>query len=261
LAFLGGPHLTGRKADLEMTPPIGKNSALFLDIDGTLLDMARTPDAVVVPADLVAALSRLQRVLDGALAFVSGRSLEAIDRLFAPLGASAIGCHGAEVRGADGKLELLAAPISEPVRLFFEGLVARHDGTVLEDKKYALALHYRLAPEARPLLEEAVAQAADFLSAQKVVAQNGKAVIDIKPQGVDKGVGVRALLRAAPFRGRIPLFGGDDTTDMDVFHILPELGGRGFSVGRSFEGVEYHFSSPLAVRQWLCDLAIQASLA
>ncbi|MGH6827385.1 MAG: trehalose-phosphatase [Rhizomicrobium sp.] len=238
-----------------MAPLVDRNSALFLDIDGTLLDLARTPEQVVVPSDLADTLARLRAALDGALAFVSGRSLAAIDGLFAR--SAAVGCHGAEVRGRDGTVKLLSAPMPQAVRSFFKDLVARHPGTALEDKTYALALHYRLAPEAKPALEEAMAQAAQLLAAQKVTVQNGKAVFDVKPRGIDKGVGVRALMSEAPFLGRVPVFGGDDTTDLDVFRILPEFGGRGFSVGRSFDGVAYHFPSPRAVREWLGGPAVQ----
>jgi trehalose 6-phosphate phosphatase len=238
-----------------MMPPVDKNSALFLDIDGTLLDMARTPEAVTVPDGLRAALETLQDALKGALAFVSGRSLAAIDRLFAPLKCPAIGCHGAELRGADGKVRTLAGPMPAPVRDLLQRLVESHPGTLLEDKVYTLALHYRLAPEALPALEAALKDHQALFEAEKVVLQQGKAVIEAKPLGIDKGVGLRALLGEPPFQGRMPVFGGDDTTDMDVFQILPQLGGKSFSVGRRFEGVDYHFASPRAVRQWLGHLA------
>src|SRR5580692_11073829 len=136
-----------------MTPPINGNSALFLDIDGTLLDIARTPDAVVVPAELKHSLGKLREELRGALAFVSGRSLSAIDLLFAPLSTAAIGCHGVEVRGFDGKVRALAPPIPDTVRKLFQRLAKTHPGVLLEDKLYALTLHYRLAPEARSSLK------------------------------------------------------------------------------------------------------------
>ena len=244
-----------------MTPPVRKNSALFLDIDGTLLDMARTPDAVIVPAELGLTLVRLYDGLDGALAFVSGRSLAGIDRLFAPLRTAAIGCHGVEVRGHDGNVRALADPIPNSVRAMFQGLAGSHPGTLLEDKVYTLSLHYRLAPEAREALEAAMEKHAPIFAAEKVVIQHGKSVIDAKPLGVDKGVGLRALMRQPPFRDRMPIFGGDDTTDLDVFQILPELGGRGFSVGRAFDGVDFAFGSPRAVRDWLSHLAEQGLAA
>lgn len=238
-----------------MTPPVKKNSALFLDIDGTLLDMARTPESVVVPVELRLTLLRLHDALEGALAFVSGRSLAAIDQLFMPLRTAAVGCHGAEMRGADGALQLLSDPVPDPVRAIFRELTESHPGTLLEDKTYALSLHYRLAPEAKASLEAAMEKHAPLFAGENVAIQHGKSVIDARMRGIDKGAGVRALMRQQPFRDRAPVFGGDDTTDMDVFHILPELGGHGFSVGRSFKGVDYEFSSPRAVRQWLNRLA------
>jgi trehalose 6-phosphate phosphatase len=143
------------------------------------------------------------------------------------------------------------------VRALLQELVDAHPGTVLEDKIYTIALHYRLAPEARPALEAALQDYHVLFATEKVTLQEGKAVIEAKPLGIDKGVGVRALLSEPPFKGRVPVFGGDDTTDMDVFQILPELGGTSFSVGRRFDGVDYHFPSPLAVRQWLTQLAEQ----
>jgi len=238
-----------------MTPPVNGNSALFLDIDGTLLDIARTPDAVIVPVELKNSLEKLHDELQGALAFVSGRSLAAIDNLFAPLMTAAIGCHGAEVRGVDGRVQALAPPLPGWVVELFRGLAQSHSGVLLEDKRYVLSLHYRLAPEARTVLHEALEREKNRLAAANVTLLEGKAVIDARPAGIDKGVGVRALMQQKPFRGRRLLFGGDDTTDLDVFQILPEIGGSGFSVGKSFPGVAHVFASPRAVRAWLNRLA------
>jgi trehalose 6-phosphate phosphatase len=239
------------------TPPVKENSALLLDIDGTILDMARAPDAVVVPDDLKSTLSRLADELRGAVAFVSGRSLATIDRLFAPLSLATIGCHGAEVRGVDGIARAQTGPLSDTVRSLFRKLAEDHPGVLLEDKIYALALHYRLAPEAKPVLDAEMEKHQALFIAENVFIQHGKAVIDARPVGIDKGVGVRALADQKPFRGRRLVFGGDDTTDLDVFRILPELGGRGFSVGRKFPGVDFVFPNPRAVRQWLAGLAQQ----
>jgi trehalose 6-phosphate phosphatase len=238
-----------------MTPPVNGQSALFLDIDGTLLDLAHRPDAVVVPQDLQRALVLLHAELDGALAFVSGRSLIAIDRLFGPLRTAAIGCHGAEVRSADGRVRALCGPMANTVRSLFHDLAQRHPGVVLEDKLFTLALHYRLAPEAKPDLAAALEAHADLLADESIVLMEGKSVIEARAAGIDKGVGLRALISEKPFAGRGALFGGDDTTDLDVFRILPEIGGMGFSVGRRFPGVDHVFASPRAVRQWLTRLA------
>ena len=237
-----------------MMPPVSSNTALFLDIDGTLLDLARTPDRVHVPAELCRALERLAAQLHGALAFVSGRSLESIDRLFAPFRPAAIGAHGGEIRGTDGQVTRIA-PLTDAVRNIFTGLAENIPGLLLEDKKVALALHYRLAPEAAPVLKAAMEKHARLFEAEKIHILYGKAVIEARPVGIDKGTAVQKLARQKPFKGRAILFGGDDTTDMDVFRILPLLGGRGFSVGRHFPGAEHVFPTPRAVRQWLIQAA------
>src|SRR5690242_15262614 len=218
-----------------MMPPVGDNTALFLDIDGTLLDLAQTPDRVKVPRDLIKALERLSQHLSGALAFVSGRSLEGIDRLFAPFKPAAIGAHGAEIRGADGQV-VRSQALSAKVVGVFRGLADNVPGLLLEDKRCALALHYRLAPEAQPVLVSAMEKQARLFEAEKVRILHGKAVIEALPLGVNKGTAVLELAKQKPFAGRAILFGGDDTTDMDVFRVLPQLGGRGFSVGRHFPG-------------------------
>ena len=237
-----------------MMPPVSGNTALFLDIDGTLLDVARTPDRVKVPQDLQTALERLARKLSGAFAFVSGRSLENIDRLFSPFKPAAIGAHGGEIRGADGTVTRVP-PLSIAVRQVFTGLADNIPGLLLEDKTCALALHYRLAPEARPVLISAMQKHARLFEAEKVHILHGKAVIEARPLGVDKGTAVAMLARQRPFAGRVILFGGDDATDLDVFRVLPDLGGHGFSVGRRFPGAAHVFESPRAVRQWLTRAA------
>ena len=234
-----------------MIPSVTDNSALFLDIDGTILDMARTPEAVVVPPELPAALERLRDRLDGALALVSGRSLALIDTLFLPFRPAAVGCHGAEVRGAQGRVTELAPPIPDTVRALFRELAGLYPGLLLEDKVHALALHYRQAPQAWPELEAIMERNQTLFRAEQVSILHGKAVIDARPVGVDKGAGVRALMATTPFAGRIPLFGGDDTTDLDVFRVLPQLGGEGFSVGKRFPGARYLFDNPASVRHWL----------
>jgi trehalose 6-phosphate phosphatase len=237
-----------------MMPPVSENTALFLDIDGTLLDLARTPDRVKVPRDLLKALEQLSHALSGAFAFVSGRSLESVDKLFSPFKPAAIGAHGGEIRGLDGQVARSSA-LPDSIREVFTGLAENIPGLLLEDKKCALALHYRLAPEARPVLTSAMEKHARLFESEKIHILHGKAVIEARPLGVDKGTAVVALARQKPFAGRAILFGGDDTTDLDVFRILPDLGGRGFSVGRHFPGAEHVFESPRAVRQWLTRTA------
>ena len=233
-----------------MIPPVSGNTALFLDIDGTLLDMARTPDQVKVPGELLHSLEKLSDQLHGAVAFVSGRSLDDIDRLFAPFRPAAIGTHGGEIRSLQGDITRIA-PLPDSIREIFTGLAEYIPGLLLEDKKCALALHYRLAPEAEPVLRSVMEKHAALFAAEKTHVLHGKAVIEARPLGIDKGSAVLKLAKQKPFKGRAVLFGGDDTTDMDVFRILPKLGGRGFSVGKRFAGAEHVFETPHAVRQWL----------
>ena len=242
-----------------MMPPVSGNTALFLDIDGTLLDLARTPDRVKVPRELLRSLEKLSRQLSGALAFVSGRSLASIDHLFTPFRPAAIGAHGGEIRGVDGAVSR-SQPLPDSVREIFTGLAENIPGLLLEDKKCALSLHYRLAPEAQPVLATAMEKHARLFETEKVQILEGKAVLEARPLGIDKGTAVAALAKQEPFAGRTILFGGDDTTDLDVFRILPALGGRGFSVGRHFPGAEHVFPTPRAVRQWLTQAA-QAGVA
>jgi trehalose 6-phosphate phosphatase len=237
-----------------MMPPVSENTALLLDIDGTLLDLARSPDRVKVPGELQRALEKLTRELHGAVAFVSGRSLESIDKLFAPFRPAAIGAHGGEIRSVTGEVTRIA-PLPDSVREIFAGLADHVPGLLLEDKKCALALHYRLAPEAQPVLTAAMEKHAKLFEAEKIHILHGKAVIEARPLGIDKGSAVLKLARQKPFKGRTVLFGGDDTTDLDVFRILPKLGGRGFSVGKRFPGAEHVFDTPRAVRQWLMRVA------
>ena len=237
-----------------MMPPVSGNTALFLDIDGTLLDLARTPDRVRVPGELLRALEKLTHQLHGALAFVSGRSLENIDQLFAPFHPAAIGTHGGEIRSVKGDVTRIA-PLPDSVREVFTGLAEHVPGLLLEDKKCAMALHYRLAPETKPVLDSAMEKHAALFAAENIHILHGKAVIEARPRGIDKGSAVLKLARQKPFKGRTVLFGGDYTTDLDVFRILPRLGGRGFSVGRRFPGAEHVFETPRAVRQWLARLA------
>jgi trehalose 6-phosphate phosphatase len=149
----------------------------------------------------------------------------------------------------------LASPIANPVRALFRGLAKSHPGVLLEDKIYTLALHYRLAPQARQSLIAALGKEAGLLAAEAIAVVEGKAVVEARHAGIDKGVGLRSLIARKPFAGRRVLFGGDDITDLDVFRMLPDIGGIGFSVGRQVPGVEYVFASPGAVRQWLARLA------
>jgi trehalose 6-phosphate phosphatase len=237
--------------------------ALLLDIDGTLLDLARTPREVWVPPGLAVTLHALHERTKGALALVSGRSLNDIDLIFAPDRFPGVGGHGAEMRlSTDGEAVATHAPPLDPELKRRLAAIARlSPGILLEDKGYSLALHYRLAPHAEKAIYEAVSLIRADLPNASIEVLPGKCVCEIKQAGFDKATGVRELIKHAPFRGRRPIFIGDDVTDESVFAIMPDLDGLAFSVGRHAIGVTGHFEEPSDVRAWLKRLIDGEALA
>jgi trehalose 6-phosphate phosphatase len=228
-----------------------ERSSLLLDIDGTLLDIAPTPESVRVPSHLLRAIETLATKLDGAVAFISGRTVSTIDTLFAPARLAAVGCHGAEIRTAPNAEVLNAPPLAENVRAAVAEIAAAAPGTLLEDKGYTLAVHFRAVPEAGGAVLRALMERRAILMAQDLSILRGRDVIEIKPRWFNKGTGLTHLMQHKPFAGRTPVFLGDDTTDEDVFRVLPDFDGIGFSVGRRIEGASHMFESPRAVRDWL----------
>ena len=232
-----------------------RTSALLLDIDGTLLDIAPTPESVSVPPELIRAIDTIYKRSSGAVAFVSGRQIEAMDRLFAPLILPAIGCHGGEIRAQTNAAVQRQAPLPESIRKWISDIVVKTRGVRLEDKGLSLALHFRSVPEAGPVLRRALERERALLASADLALLGGKAVIEIKPNWFNKGTGVADLLRHKPFSNRTPIFIGDDETDEDVIHLLQELGGTGYGVGRDLPGTVFTFESPSQVRSWLGTLA------
>jgi trehalose 6-phosphate phosphatase len=231
-----------------------RHIAILLDVDGTILDIAPSPGEVHVPASLQRALAVLSERVGGALALVSGRALADVDRIFAPLRLPAIGGHGAELRSAAGSdAERRAAPLDAGLRAALERLAAAHPGTTIEDKGYSIALHYRLVPELERNLVREVQRACEPYRTIELLT--GKAVIEVKQAGVNKGTAVRELMHHLPFRGRTPIFVGDDVTDEDAFAVMPEFGGRAISVGRAVPGISEVIASPVEVRRWLENLS------
>jgi trehalose 6-phosphate phosphatase len=230
--------------------------AVLLDIDGTLLDLAPTPREVWVPPGLAETLLRLRDKTSGALALVSGRSLNDIDLIFAPERFPAIGGHGAEMRiSIDSEAVAIHAPPMDPeLKRRLAAIAKLSPGILLEDKGYSLALHYRLAPHAEKAIYEAVSLIRSEVPDAPIEVLPGKCVCEIKQSGFDKATAVRELMAHEPFRGRRPIFIGDDVTDESVFAIMPELAGLAFSVGRRAEGVAGHFDEPRDVRAWLARL-------
>jgi trehalose 6-phosphate phosphatase len=237
-----------------LNPDLHK-SALLLDVDGTIVDIASRPDAVRVPASLRDALARLIAATDGAVALVSGRMIADLDHLFAPLRLALVGGHGAELRLFDGGKERSRAAQQLDAELRRQLKALARDGVVAEDKGISVALHYRQAPSQAKPLRAAVDNLCARSWSTPIEILPGKAVIEIKVAGFNKGSGVRELMRHAPFTGRRPIFIGDDTTDETVFAIMPELDGTAFSVGRDVAGVAGHFATPASVRAWLDRIA------
>jgi trehalose 6-phosphate phosphatase len=223
-------------------------------VDGTILDIAPTPEAVRVPATLVSTLGRLQRQTAGAVALVSGREIATLDRLFAPLVLAAIGCHGAEWRpGSDRPIGVRRSPLTGEIRRMSREIVVDQPRIRIEDKGYTIAFHYRGAPERKALLEERLRRL--VASSPELDLLYGKSVIELKARDFDKGEAISELMQCSTFAHRRAVFLGDDTTDQDAFAVVRELGGIGISVGRWFPDAELMLPNPRAARLWLARLA------
>ena len=231
--------------------------ALFLDVDGTLVEIAREPGAVHVPERLCQILADLEQALDGALALVSGRSLEQLDRLFAPLRLNAAGLHGLERRNLRSEV-VRAKPdptAFEAARRRLRAFADRHPGVLLEDKGLTLALHYRNAPDQQQAAAK-VAKDAAAASGGALELLAGKMVFELKPPGADKGQAIAAFLREAPFAGRRPVFAGDDMTDEAGFRIVNQLGGISIRIGADDRptAAGHGCEDVAAMQTWLADL-------
>lgn len=227
--------------------------ALFLDVDGTLLEIAAAPEDVFVPSRALEVLSKLHERLGGALALVSGRSIADLDRLFRPLRLPAAGAHGAERRSASGRVTHRHAERSvlESARRLLTGWVAANMGTLLEDKGAALALHYRGAPSLEIAAKRMAAEAASLAGPQFAI-QEGKKVLEIKPRSTDKGRAIAEFMLEAPFEGRVPVFIGDDLTDEHGFARVNELGGHSIAVGAVHAtAARWHLPNEARVLDWL----------
>lgn len=233
---------------LSHTDPI----ALFLDLDGTLIDIAATPASVDVPGGLPDLLVGLRRALGGALAIVSGRRIVDIDRLLSPAKFVTAGLHGAEYRTSPHEVvRPTAPPLPEAFVGALLGLGHRFPGVRVEWKGPSVSIHWRDAPEAAADLSEALrgllVDAPDHL-----VMTGGRCVFEIGPKHVSKGAAVEILSGLDVFAGRRPIMIGDDVSDESAFATAERLGGAGFRVaGETFAIDDADFSSPRRVREWL----------
>lgn len=233
-------------------PPLSRlaPAALFLDFDGTLVELAESPAAIAVPDGLKPLLDRLSARLGGRLAIVSGRALDDLRRHLGGSAAVLSGSHGAELHYSDGRRVPVSVPpglaaAREEVRRFAAG----GDGLLVEDKPAGVALHFRLAPERAGEVDA-------FLEALAVRAglalQRGKMVAELRPEGSDKGAALRRLMAEPPFAGARPVFVGDDLTDEDAFLAAAALGGEGVLVGPSRPtAARWRLDGVAAVTDWL----------
>ena len=230
--------------------------ALFLDFDGSIVDIAPTPDSVVVPETLPPLLLALRETLGGAVAIVTGRPIAQIDAFLGAAVPAVAGLHGLERRRADGAI--VAPPPDDGLRRIrapLEAFAAAHPGILLEDKRYSLALHYRLAPSLEDACREVVDSALEG-GAEGWEILEGKMVFEIRPRGFAKGAAIEAFLGEPPFVGRIPVFCGDDTTDEDGFAAVNAQGGVSVRVGgRSATRAAVRVDTVADLLDWLARVA------
>lgn len=232
---------------------------LFLDVDGTLLEIAPTPDAVQVEDSLRQLLQGVRSALDDAVALVSGRALATLDQLFAPQFWPAAGLHGIERRDASGHVHTCgpdAGRLNEARRALAE-LAAHTPGVLLEDKRRSLALHYRAVPDQEAALRRAV-QAIAAEAGRDYHVLEGRRVFELKPAAATKAEAILAFMREPPFAGRRPIFVGDDVTDLDGFAAVERAGGLSVAVGDHVQA-QVRVASPRDVRAFLADLVDRRS--
>ena len=237
-------------------PEPGAGWALFLDFDGTLVDIAPTPDSIRVPDRLPALLARLRETLGGAVAIVTGRPIAEIDGFLGAAVPAVAGLHGLERRRPGGAIlrPQVRVEALRDARARLAEFAAEHPGLLVEDKRYALALHYRLAPALEGRCRELAAALGRELAGWQVV--EGKRVFEIRPRGAAKGAAIEAYMGEAPFRGRVPVFCGDDITDEDGFAAVNALGGASIRVGpRAATRAALQLDTVAELLDWLARLA------
>jgi trehalose 6-phosphate phosphatase len=248
-------QLAPREAGAVHAVPLPTTAwCLFLDVDGTLLELADHPGAVFVDPELKELLARLRSAANGAVALVSGRTIADLDRLFSDPTLLVAGMHGCERRDANGELHVAPVALGQlsEVRAGLQRLAARHPGLLLEDKGAALALHFLQARE----LEHELRAEVSLLVAPLVphfTLLDGHAVLEVKPAAHTKDSAVSAYMEEAPFRGRQPIFIGDDQTDYGGFAAVRRFDGLAVAVGSRVKA-EWWLPGPAAVRQWLAEL-------
>lgn len=239
-------------------PPAARLAwAYLLDVDGTLIGIANTPDAVQVDAALLHLLAQLHRATGGAVALISGRAIADLEHRLGTLRLPVAGQHGLERRDASGHLWTHAAPPAAKgaIKEALAAMVERHPGLLLEDKGLTLALHYRRVPHLASYVHRATsrlaAEANSGLLDTPLEVQRGKRVAEIKPSGFDKGTAVAEYLAEPPFRGRCPVYIGDDLNDEHGFAEVNRLDGISIRVGKGNSCARFRLPDVPAVRNWL----------
>ena len=239
--------------------------AIFTDFDGTLVELAETPDAIQVPYELTHQLDRMVHDFDHAFAVITGREISDIDRYLAPLQLPIAGAHGAQRRRADGTIEPLdndVAATADAIAEAIAPLVEANPDLLLEPKEGAVALHYRQAPQLEGVCHLAMQEALQDHPQFTLVP--GKMVLEARPVGIDKGAALRAFMQEEPFVGRTPIFIGDDRTDEDAFRAAQELGGIGIKLGSGETAARMRIADVASVHallQGLGDIAQRAHQA
>lgn len=229
--------------------------AWFFDIDGTLASIAASPDAVTIDPAITNILDILHAQTLGAVALISGRSLRDIDKLFPHHSFAAAGQHGAEVRHGSGMVERREGGAHlDWMRASLREMEQRHTGLFLEDKGLSLALHYRQVPRLEPFVLREV-RALFMKMPAGFLMQTGKCVVEIVPIGNTKGTVVSEFMSEYPFRGRIPVFVGDDVTDETAFAVINAMGGLSIKVGAGPTQARYRLIDVKAVHQWLMHIS------
>ena len=239
----------------QTPPPPALDWCLFLDVDGTLVELTDTPSQTVADPEINSLLREVAERLGGAVALVSGRKIATLDELFAPLTLPAAGLHGVERRKAGGGIQGASFVDSQldRARAALKTLVEAHPGTLLEDKDRTIAVHFRMAPQLEESLRQSMIDIARPLGTNYHI-QSGKMLFEIKPRGFSKATAIQAFMKESPFSGRRPVFAGDDLTDQDGFAVVEAQGGISIGVGDRVRG-EYYLENVAAVRGWLKGIA------
>jgi trehalose 6-phosphate phosphatase len=240
---------------MQTLPPPSLEWCLFLDVDGTLIELTDSPLDTFADTELKTLLTHVAERLGGAVALVSGRSIHYLDALFAPLRLPAAGLHGVERRKASGEMHgasFVDAQLSQ-ARIAVNALVEAHPATFMEDKGRTIAVHFRRAPQHEAVVRQSLADIARPLGSNYHI-QEGNMVLEIKPRGFTKASAIKAFMKEPPFSGRTPVFVGDDLTDQEGFRLVEDQGGISIAVGERVNG-QFRLQNAAAVRSWLQGIA------